>query len=82
MVTQYVYDGFEGGMSEKECGDYITVEDYFDLVKRHDDFLAEVKKLLDDLRVNGVKDAVSELEAVIMAEYYATVVGGEKDGNM
>jgi hypothetical protein len=68
MVTQYVYDGFEGGMSEKECGDFITVEDYFALQERHHTFLVGVRCVLDafviDRSSSADADLVTNLEAI------------------
>jgi hypothetical protein len=78
MVTQYVYDGFEGGMTEKECGDYVTVEDYFILEKRHDDFLTDVRKVFDTLCSGGLtEDIINNLESAFMAEAHPRGVSDE-----
>ena len=73
MVTQYVYNGFEGGMSEKECGDFVDVGDYFDLKEKHDAFMRDARFALDTLDTNrdgadAVTDAIDNLEAAFMAE--------------
>jgi hypothetical protein len=77
MVTQYVYDGFEGGMTDKPCGDFVSVGDYFALQDRHIDFLIDARRVLDDLScaANSVSDAdttitdaINNLEAAFMAD--------------
>ena len=84
MVTQYVYDGFEGGMTDKPCGDFVSVGDYFDLKEQHDTleehhdaFLRDVRRVLDDLSCaansvfdadTAITDAVDNLEAAFMAD--------------
>jgi hypothetical protein len=74
MVTQYVYDGFEGDMSEKECGDYVSVDVYFALEEQHNTFMDAVRFALDTFITADTASAeddqnlVNNLEAAFRAQ--------------
>lgn len=76
MVTEYILGGFDTMEAVAE-GAYVAVYDYTDLEKRHDTFLKDARRVLDDLAHatnsvftadTAITDAIDNLEAAFMAD--------------